>query len=238
MSSIPTPAHARNSTWEVDQSPYPIAHRLALFLPGLIAAVVVAAIVGLIVSWPAGILALAIVLSLSFLVDVTAGSWAVRRVGAKEPATPRLSNIASGLAASLGVAAPTILVLERGGPNALVIAGRGAPTIIVTRSLIDDFTRTELEGAIAHCLIRASEGRLRYAATAARMGRWAFRFAPSVGGADDVHASALTRYPPALASAISKADRRVDDRFGPLWFVWDGVSHVPAEQRMSALLDL
>jgi hypothetical protein len=59
----------------------------------------------------------------------------------------------------------------------------------------------------------------------------------SVGSGDDVAAAAVTRYPPALASAIEKADPR-GGKCGPLWFVPDKpLGRTPAE-RVDALGDL
>jgi peptidase M48-like protein len=235
-STVPTAASP--SGWGVDRAPYPLAHRLALVLPGALGALLVGAIVALAVSWQVALLAATVTLGLSFVIEAAAGAWVVRKSGAKEVPTERVSNIASGLASRLAVQTPRILVLESATPNALVVGARGASTVIITRSMLDEFTRTELEAVLAHCLVRVAEGRLRYAVTSARLGRWAARFAPRVGVADDVHAAALTRYPPALASAISKSDPHVDDRFGPLWFVWNGTSHVPSERRAAALLGL
>jgi hypothetical protein len=226
------------STWGLDPAPYPLGHKVALLLPGVAAATAAGAIAGIAFSSLLGVAVAVAVFLVSLLVFVTSSSWAARVLDANGSPTPRVANIAAGLATQLGLPPPRLIVVERGGPNALATVDRGTPVVALTRSLMEGYPRTELEATIASCLVRVKEGHLRYSAAAARYGRWATRFAPAVGGPDDVHAAALTRYPPALASAISKADPSLEARLGPLWFVWDGPSHVPSEHRERALLAL
>jgi hypothetical protein len=48
---------------------------------------------------------------------------------------------------------------------------------------------------------------------------------------------ALTRYPPGLASALTKADGGIR-HYAPLWFVADAPSHQPVTERVVAVSDL
>lgn len=134
---------------------------------------------------------------------------------------PRLHNIAAGLAERLKLGPVDLYVIATGGPNAL--AGRiDRPCVAVTQSLLDDYTRTELEAVVAHCLVRHRDA-----------GRKGVR----VGYSDDVRAVALTRYPPALVAAIRKADPHRGS-YGGFYLVADGPTHRPAAERVEALEDL
>jgi hypothetical protein len=144
---------------------------------------------------------------------------------------PRLANLASGLAGDLGMSAPRLRVSPKAGANAFVVPG----VLVVTTDLLSSYTRTELEAVVAHCLVRLRAGGLGWAVGAAATGlRTA---APRVDAGVDARAAAVTRYPPALASAIRKASP-ARGRAAPLWFVADAASHSPAEERAGALLDL
>lgn len=149
---------------------------------------------------------------------------ALRDSGARplrEEEFPRFKNLVEGLAGTLQAGVVDTFVIETGGPNALVCRIE-RPTIALSVSLLETFTRTELEAVIAHCLVRSD--------TAGRKGS-------RVGFADDVRAAALTRYPPALAAALRKADP-YEGRFPGYYMVADAPSHRPVEERAAALLDL
>jgi hypothetical protein len=149
---------------------------------------------------------------------------------------PRLTNIATGLARDLGVRVPHLYVVSHPGPNA-VIAVAGEPAIGVSVSALNALNRTELEAVVAHCLIRLNGPGLRRAVAAALLGALARPLMPIVTPVDDARAAALTRYPPALASAIGKASPR-SGRYGTLWFVSDEPWHLAARDRLTALEDL
>jgi Peptidase family M48 len=149
-------------------------------------------------------------------------------------AEPRLRNLVEGLAASSGATVPSLWIIPEGGPNALLCASRGGAAIAVTRSLIDSFTRTELEAVLAHCVTRESSvGKLSLAVCLGPLGQRMMR----VGFYEDAAAVALTRYPPALVAAINRAQPR-RDRFGPFWFVGNDRSHEPQSTRAQRLSDL
>ncbi len=147
---------------------------------------------------------------------------------------PRLVNLVHGLAGDMGVTAPSLYRIHKGGPNALAVTHRG-PALALTTSLLDTYTRTELEAVVAHSLVRLQE------ANAAReyvaLGPLAPRKMKLVGYDDDATAAAITRYPPALASAVRKAEPHTG-RFGAFWFVSDASCHRPQPERVAALLDL
>jgi hypothetical protein len=147
---------------------------------------------------------------------------------------PRLFNIAAGLAGRVHGAVPAIWLVPDGGPNALV-CWAGGPCIAITQSLLDGYTRTELEAVVAYCLVR-----LRKSAAlsqALTFGRRRIAVSPSDVLWRDAATAALTRYPPALATAITKAQPR-SDRFAPLWFVSAGSGQADASARIELLQDL
>jgi hypothetical protein len=172
-------------------------------------------------------------------VEITARS-ALRLVSAVKVLPgdrPRLGNLVTGLASELEIDRPALWLIPEGGPNAIVCGVLGKPAVAVTTSLLDGYTRSELEAVVAHCLVRTPLRRRWRASLAVALGRGGWRITTPVGYDDDVRAAALTRYPPALADAIAKAEPR-RDRLGPLWFVAEGASHRPQGERGDALLEL
>ena len=133
----------------------------------------------------------------------------------------RFRNIADGIAERLALGQVDLFVVDDGGPNALCCK-LDRPTISATKSLLENYTRTEIEAVVAHCLVRYR--------TAGHRG-------VMVGFSDDVRAAALTRYPPALAAAVEKADP-YRGRFAAFYLVADDPSHLPAADRITAILDL
>lgn len=167
------------------------------------------------------------------------GLFALRRAGARRLARddwPRLRNIAAGLASDLGIRPPALYCIPDGGPNALVCRARG-PALAVTRALVDSFTRTELEAVVAHCLVRLASDELDRAATISALGGWMVTKGPVVGVVDDVRAAAVTRFPPAVVSALEKAEPR-RGRFAAFWFVADEPTHRALSDRIEVVRDL
>ena len=139
----------------------------------------------------------------------------------KDGEQPRFRNIASGLAERLGLGSVDLYVMDNGGPNALT--GRtDKPVVAASVSLLDSYARTELEAVVAHCLGRHREAGKRGAV---------------VGYSDDVRAAALTRYPPALISALEKVEA-YEGRYGSFYLVAGAQTHRPLEERIEALGDL
>ncbi len=148
---------------------------------------------------------------------------------AGEDEAPRLMNLVRGIARDLKLPPPKVW-LASGPPNALICRA-GGPVLLVRRGLLEEYTRTELEAVIAHCLIRIATGELRRASLSAALG--AVAGPAGVSNAEDVDTRtvALTRYPPALASAIEKA-APAGDAGRSFWFVAAGSTpHAPERAR-------
>lgn len=125
---------------------------------------------------------------------------------------------------------PRVYLIE-GARNAFACVP-GHPSIAVSRMLVQEFSRTELEAVVAACLERLSSGAARAAARAAAFGTgggW-------IGVADDVRTCAITRYPPALSAALSKCEP-YRGRFAPFYLVAEHPSHQPVAQRVAALAE-
>ena len=207
---------------------------------GGVLALVVASIVGL--AWFLGgpvptAIVIAFFIADAALVPVIAAGYVRGRVRTRVFApdeSPRLANIVAGLASDLGMPTPELLAVEDvEGVNALVLR-TPRPAIAVTRALVDELTLTELEAVVAHCLVRHRSAPLAHGRSWAR--QLLRPCAARVGWEDDIHAAALTRYPPALASALRKATPQTT--LSSLWFVADGPAHRPAEERAAAIEDL
>jgi hypothetical protein len=191
-------------------------------------------------SWRLGLLVVPVA-----LVAVTAGPFLqlnrlTRRfdgVTVAPGSEPRLENLVRGLSGDHGLILPRTVVLESAPPNACVWRPLvGSPVLAISRSYLEVLSRTELEGVVAHCLVRLDSSAARAATMADLLGAVGARLAPKVGFSDDIRAAALTRYPPGLSSAIRKAGPT--GRSAPLWFVADGPTHRAATERIEELADL
>lgn len=153
-------------------------------------------------------------------------------------AAPRLFNLVRGLAKDLDIAAPSLWSLPNSGPNALVCRAGRRHALALAPAVYQDFTRTELEAVVAHCLARlASPGEIARASLSAGLGSLAGPLTPSRDLSEDIRTAAITRYPPALATAIERCEPR-GDRFAPLWFVPRGTRYPSPADRAEALRDL
>ncbi len=167
------------------------------------------------------------------------GSRALNAVGARPGRSgelARLENLVQGLASDLAIPPPDLLVTDEPGPNALV-AKRSGHVVVVTADLARDFSRTELEAVLAHCLVRVASDQVAAAQVGLAMGPLGTGLGGLTGGSDDTLTAGVTRYPPALASAIERCEPS-RGRFAALWFVAEGPSHAPSAARVSALRDL
>ena len=225
----------------------PVAPRGApYFLQRTMAVLAFAAVAGAITFLLGPRMGLPGVLAVNVLLVVAFFMWAnnqgllalraalARRVAEGEE--PRLTNIAAGLASDMNVTPPALFIVPDGGPNAMVCRARG-DALVVTKSLLENFTRTELEAVVSHCLVRLRSVDLDRTSLGVALGPLGSRSVPMVGVQDDVAAVAVTRYPPALAAAIEKAEPR-GGRFAPFWFAAIGSSHRSAVERAAALRDL
>lgn len=196
-------------------------------------------VLGLFVGWiVAAVAVLLLAGAIGWWLSSRPGS-VLRQVGARpldRAEAPRLVNLATGMAADLDLSAPAVWVVEEGGPNALV--GRSkTPVIAVTRALLDSYTRTELEGVVAHCLLRLDPSLLRRATLAASLGETSGPLGSLDLEAIDARATALTRYPSGLAAAVEKAEPR-SGRSSSFWFVPDSSRLARKEHRAALLRDL
>lgn len=152
------------------------------------------------------------------------GAAALRAVAARliaDDEADRLRNVVSGVAERVG--APELRIyLYEGPPNAFVARVGGHGVVAMERSFATALARSEVEAVAAQLLVRL--------APPARTG-------DPVGYDDDVRAAALTRYPPALAAALEKAEPE-RGRFAPLYLVGEHPSHRPVSERIAALNDL
>jgi len=76
----------------------------------------------------------------------------------------RLSDVVQEMAIAAGIPAPRVMLIDAPGANAAAIGTSPADArIIVSRRLIDDLSRDELEGALAHLIASIGNGDLRIA---------------------------------------------------------------------------
>lgn len=163
-----------------------------------------------------GLLGVALGLALGAL--VTAGCWwsaksvALRRSQARPAALadhPRLHNLVEGLCAAHGVEMPDLHLVDDPAPNAFA-AGRSADhaAIVVTQGLLDVMSRVELEAVMAHELsqIKSEDVLVDTAAVTMPVPARLVHLVMAQGREprNDMAAVAMTRFPPALASALAK----------------------------------
>ncbi len=174
-----------------------------------------ALVLGLVAGLLGGIIA-----GLVVLVVVAAGlfTWASlggeRRVVASlggRPADPRrdarLFNLVQGLSVGVGVRPPRLMVVDAPGLNALAAGTTPRRAVLaVTEGLLAELTRIELEAVLAEELIQIRRSETLPATVLGATygtGRWV-ALRPDRETRADLAAVAVTRYPPALASALEK----------------------------------
>lgn len=220
---------------------YPRRERAALVGLVTVPALLVAVVIGMFTGWWWSTILLTALWAFKTLVDARLKDPVMLRRVEARPLAPgeraRLRNIVSGVAHDLRVAEPELFVIPGGGPNAWVRAGGRGGILALTSSLLDTYTRTELEAVVAHCMTRIHAADFVYSNLAARWSDLGAGLAPRIGLVHDARAVALTRYPPALAAALQKADGQVA-RYAPLWFAADAPSHQPTAERVAAVADL
>jgi hypothetical protein len=216
-----------------------MVQQIGAMLVFVVAAFAVTYFFGLVIGF-GGVMAINIAIVVAaFIWAGNQGLFALRSLKARRirpEDEPRLWNITAGLAKDLGVGPPALFVIPEDAPNAMVCRAKG-PALAVTKGLLETFTRTELEAVTAHCMVRLLSTDVERASMALAQGPLGTRSIPAVGYTDDVRAVAVTRYPPALADAVEKAEA-VPGRYAPFWFVADARSHRPAEERAAAIRDL
>jgi heat shock protein HtpX len=182
-------------------------------------AAVPAIVLGLIVWAVAGPVAGVVVL---VVVGVALAAWARlggdRRVRAAiggreaDPVTDaRLLNLAEGLSISAGLRQPQLRVIDSPSLNAMASGIRADRAIVgVTSGLLTELDRMELEAVLAEEFIQIRHHQTMPATVVAAtfgLGRFIAFGADRDADADQA-AVALTRYPPALASALEKLEAK------------------------------
>jgi Zn-dependent protease with chaperone function len=132
---------------------------------------------------------------------------------------PRVRNVAEGLCATLGLVVPTLYVVDASEPDAAAVGTRAsAARLVVTSGLAEALSRVELEAVLAHELVHVRRGDVAPATVAAavlgpaalvlprRLLARLVRLARSEQSetVTDLAAVRVTRYPPALASALER----------------------------------
>lgn len=129
-----------------------------------------------------------------------------------DPATEaRLFNLVEGLSIGAGLRQPRLRVIDSPGLNAMAGGTSPATAVLgVTSGLLTELDRIELEAVVAEQLVRirrSDTGPATLLAATFGLGR---RLAVPADRdtAADLGAIGLTRYPPALASALEKLDAK------------------------------
>ncbi|HEX6393974.1 MAG TPA: M48 family metalloprotease [Acidimicrobiales bacterium] len=175
------------------------------------------------VAWVAGGLVAAAVVFVVVAGALTwwALTWGDRRVaatlsslGARE-ADPvrdaRLANMVEGLSMNAGVRQPRLLVVEAAGLNALAAGTSASKAVVaVTSGLLAELDRIELEAVLAEAMSQIRRGDTvapTVAVATFGLGR-RLAIASDRDALADQAAVTLTRYPPALASALEKVEAK------------------------------
>ena len=123
----------------------------------------------------------------------------------------RLTNLVEGLSSTAGVRQPRLVVIEATGLNVLAAGTSGAKAVVaITSGLLDELELVELEAVLAEALVQIRRGdTVAPTMTVATFGLGAKYAIPGDRDAiADQAAVTLTRYPPALASALEKVEAK------------------------------
>ncbi len=244
--------------------------RAAVLLAGTTAVLtVLLGVVGVVLGAPLAGLVVAVAVSLvvTTVAYATCDRLALALTGARPAdmvAHARLHNVMEGLCFSSGLPKPQVCVVDDDALNAFS-AGRGPKraAVAVTTGLLDHLTRVEVEAVVAHELSHVKSYDVLVSTLAVSLvglpasllpGPSAARLVGAVVGTSrepvaDLSGVSLTRYPPALISALEKLrDGRVGVRAGRratahLWIqppVPGGAvtTHPPLAERIEALREL
>lgn len=180
----------------------------------------------------------------------------LRRIGsvpADQVRHARLCNLADGLSTTAGLSVPRLEVVDADGLNALAAGGKaGTGVLAVTTGLLRELELIELEAVLAEMLVQIRRGDVIPATmTVAMFGLGRGLAAPPERDAlADLAGVTLTRYPPALASALEKLDAKGTDVPGApasmahLWLADPrrsaerDAARLPLRERIEALREL
>lgn len=185
--------------------------------PIVLVPVVVAGLLGLLVgSFPLGLLTglvagLVIGLVVAVLLVRSATDRVLADLGARTSnpgEQPRLHNLLEGLCLTSGVPLPSVALLDTDEAEAYVVGtGPDQATVVISVGLLDRLGRVELEGLLAHALVRIRHRDTVPATLAAALGPLSGPASRAVRSpesftAADLDACQLTRYPPGLIGAL------------------------------------
>ena len=233
-----------------------VSARALATIPAAAIAIVVLIVVAIVVHPLVGVVAaIAVAALVLWLLMGRATSSALSALAAApldEGVEPRLESLVESVCASHGIAEPTVHIVDSPAVDAAVV-GRPADThLVVTRGLLDQLDRLELEAVIARELSMFGSG-IHAATMLASMAPWVGPLAETLRDRllddrrlvrADFEAVAVTRYPPALAAAFEKAAAapRVahNARTDHLWMVGSGATSVQPDvtERVDALREL
>ena len=217
----PAPVAPFDPIWGAEVArPEPVAVARAgalLAAPVLLMAGVVVLVIG--PAWGGLTLLLGVGVTVAWVLGqgwLTLRSCGVRRPGPGEH--PRLTNMVLSLATQMGIAGVDGAVAPGAEPAAWLCPVGGRAVLVCSEGLLERFTRTEVEAVVASLLVRRRD----YGGVLPLMSAALWFTAGSLGDvtpADDVRALSVTRYPPALASALLQTSpergRRAAFAFAP-----------------------
>ncbi len=218
--STSTSARYERPPWE---SPSGHRGRFRLVLPALtypvVAGGVVGIVLGMLVDWVAGmVVALVLAVMGAVLLWKRSTRSVIDRLHAVAvlPAEfPRVGVIVQGICDSVGLSMPSLYVVDDPCPNALILGScEKDMALVFTRDLCEKLHPLEIEAVMAHELLHLRAGEYANATMAASVALMVARWWPGVSAIvyrlsgkgremlADKRAVSLTRYPPALSSAL------------------------------------
>ncbi|HEU5150064.1 MAG TPA: M48 family metalloprotease [Iamia sp.] len=217
------------------------AARRMVIVPVVVVAAV-AGVVGVVVAFLVGVpllavLWVAVAVGMYFLgvasfrkAGPTQALAATRSRPVSEAEEPRLHNLVEGLCVGIGLEPPRLRIIEDDAPNALAVARAvDDADLVVTRGLLERLSLVELEAVLAHELARIRRGDAIVGALAGSVLRtplygWIARAVVGRGEPveawSDLAAVEITRYPPALASALEKLAPAPAPPVSPISHLW------------------
>ena len=235
-----------------------VAPRVLAAVPAVVVAVLVAAVASIVVDvWLAVLVGVVAGLGTFLLVLWSAPGVALRSLGARplpEGAEPRLESVVESICATRGIAEPQLYLVESKAPDLAALGRPDEARLVVTTGALRQLDRLELEGVVARQLAATGEG-LEAATVLVPVGVLAGPFGGRLRSrvlderrmaAVDIDAMSVTRYPPALASALEKAAAAggVPDHAATrhLWLIGPagtaGSPHPPLTERIDTLREL
>ena len=235
-----------------------VAPRVLAAVPSAILGLLVALVLVFVVPWwlaiVVGVLATIV---LVFVLERRAPAAALRALGATpldEGAEPRLESIVESICATSGSAEPSLHVADSRVPDVAVLGRVDDTHLVVSTGALRQLDRLELEAVVARQLATPTT-ELEAATTLVPVSTLLGPLAPRVrarvlddrrmAGAD-LEGVKITRYPPALASALEKAAAAGTTSGSPaashLWLIGPAggadPEHPPLHERIDTLREL